>query len=137
VKYSRSSAGGIFLNRKNGKVLTLTMRAGLVFFAFVSTPRVFSRFDLADRKAILRDHNYFIWIVRWLHSKVFVYFDGGSKASFYCILRWDTVGKIWETILLSQNTLKTHCLLLLVVRRNRRNKPFLCKTKHVYVFWLC
>jgi len=37
-------------------------------------------------------------------SKVFVYFDGGSKASLYCILRdgWNILG----TVLVSQNTSK-------------------------------
>jgi len=37
-------------------------------------------------------------------SKVFMYFDGGSKASLYCILRdrWNNLG----TVLVSQNTLK-------------------------------
>ena len=36
--------------------------------------------------------------------KVFVYFDGGSKASLYCILRdrWNNLG----TVLVFQNTLK-------------------------------
>jgi len=31
---------------------------------------------------------------------------GGGRKRFYCILR-ETVGKIWETVLGSQNTLKT------------------------------
>ena len=40
-----------------------------------------------DCKDILRDRNCFMWIPRWLYNKVLMYFDGGGKASLYCILR--------------------------------------------------
>jgi len=45
------------------------------------------RFDLADHKHISREHNYFIWILRYSQSKDLVYFYGGSEKSLYCILR--------------------------------------------------
>jgi len=70
--------------------------------------RVYVRSDLADRKDVLIDRNYFVRIPRWLQSKILVYFDSGNKGSFHSILFERLLEKISETVLVAQITLK-HC----------------------------
>jgi len=58
-----------------------------------------------DCKGILKDRKCFMWIPRWLY-KVLVYFDDGSNASLYCILRdrWKNLRTVrslklpWQTL---------------------------------------
>jgi len=57
-------------------------------------------------------------------SKVFVCFDGGSKASLYCILRdrWNNLG----TVLVSQNTLKNTAPRAGTIKNQLRHKVQIC-----------
>jgi len=86
-------------------------------------PLGFFHFDLADCKDILRDRMHYL-NTEIIVSKVFVYYDGGSKASLYCILRdrWNYLG----TVLISQNTLKNTGPRTGTIHKQLRYKVQIC-----------